>query len=96
MKKPHIVKKWAIPGIDHFNSRVCPKTSSNCVVIRLRRLSLRLLDSLIGWPDRISFVSHSTRLTAKTPTIAVIRTPTTILISICVSTRASGFVVTRR
>ena len=66
MKKPHIVKKWARPGIDHFSSRVCPNTSSNWVVMRLPRLSLRLFSVLVGAPERISLVSHRTRLAANT------------------------------
>jgi hypothetical protein len=86
MKKPHIVKKCAMPGIDHLSSRVCPNTSSNCVVMRFLRLSLRLFASLVGCPDRISFVSHRNRFAASAPTTAIIRTPAMILISICVST----------
>ncbi len=87
MKKPHIVKKCAMPGIDQRSSRVWPKTSSNWVVMRLPRLSLRLLASLVGAPDRISFVSHSTRFAASATTMPVISNPTTSRIRICVSTR---------
>ena len=86
MKKPHIVKKWARPGIDQRSSRVCPNTSLICVVMRVPRSSLRPCSSLVFWPDRIRFVSHSTRLAANTSTTAVIQSPTTSLISVCVST----------
>ena len=75
MKKPHIVKKWARPGIDHFSSRVCPNTSLIWVVMRVPRWSLRPCSSLVFWPDRIRFVSHSTRLAANTSTSAVIHEP---------------------
>ena len=91
MKKPHMVKKWARPGIDHFSSRVCPNTSSNWVVMRLPRWSLRPCSSLVFWPDRISFVSHRTRLAANTSTSAVSQSPTTSLISIWVSTACLPF-----
>ena len=87
MKKPHIVKKCARPGIDHFSSRVCPKTSLIWVVMRVPRSSLRPCSSLVFWPDRIRFVSQRTRRAAKTSTTAVIPSPTTSLISVWVSTR---------
>ena len=81
-----MVKKWARPGIDHFSSRVCPKTSLIWVAMRVPRLSLRPFSSLVVWPDRIRLVSHSTRRAAKTSTTAVISSPSTSLISVCVST----------
>ncbi len=83
MKKPHIVKKWARPGIDHFSSRRCPNTSATSVQIRVPMLSVR---PVAGWPDSVSFASQPTRLAANNPTIAVMPRPTTSLISICVST----------
>ena len=83
-KKPHIVKKCAMPGIDHFSSRVWPKTSLIWFVIRSPRWSLRPRSSPVGWPELISLVSHSTRLAANTATMAVIGSPTTSLISVCV------------
>jgi hypothetical protein len=35
MKKPHMVKKCATPGMDHFSSRRCPNTSTSSVQIRV-------------------------------------------------------------
>ena len=72
--------------MDQRSSRVCPKTSLNCVVMRVEMLSLRPSSSLVGCPDRIRLVSQSTRFAAKTSTTAVISRPTTSLISVCVST----------
>ena len=86
MKKPHIVKKCARPGIDHFSSRVCPNTSVICVVMRVPRWSLRPCSSLVFWPDRIRFVSQRTRFAANTSTTAVISSPMMSLISVWVST----------
>ncbi len=73
-KKPHMVKKWARPGIDHRSSRVCPNTSMICVLIRSPRFSVR---PVAGWPDRMRLVSQSTRLAAKISTTAVISMPST-------------------
>ncbi len=83
MKKPHMVKKWARPGIDHLSSRRCPSTSDSSAQIRPPTSSVR---PETGWPDRVSLASQPTRRRASNPTIAVMPRPTTSLISICVCT----------
>ncbi len=62
MKKPHIVKKCASPGIDQRSIRVCPNTSLIWVPMRSPMWSVRPFSSPTGWPARTSLYSHSTRL----------------------------------
>ena len=52
MVKPHMVKKWAIPGMVHCRSLRCPATS----VISASAFGRRLprVRSGAGLPDRIS------------------------------------------
>lgn len=81
-----MVKKCAMPGIDQRSNRVWPNTSLIWLPIRSPRWFLRPRSSAVGWPELISLVSHSTRLTASTPTIAVMARPMTNLMSVWVST----------
>ncbi|CKR22963.1 Uncharacterised protein [Mycobacterium tuberculosis] len=78
-----MVKKCARPGIDHFNSRRCPRTSEIWVQMRVPRLSVR---PLAGCPDMTSLESHQTRRRANTPTTAVMLMPSISLMSVCVVT----------
>ncbi len=58
-----------------------------------------LASALIGGglaPDRISFVSHSTRLSANTPTMAVMARPMVSRMRVCVSTASLSLGATGR
>ena len=81
--KPHMVKKCAKPGMDHFSSLRWPSTSEICVHTRVPMSSVR---PLTCWPESVSLTSQPTRRRANKPTIAVMPRPTTSLTSVCVST----------
>ena len=83
MKKPHMVKKCASPGMDHFSSLRWPNTSVICVHTRVPMSSVR---PVTGWPDMISLNSHSTRRAANSATIAVPLRPSANLMIVCVVT----------
>jgi hypothetical protein len=68
------VKKWAAPGIDHFNSLRCPKTSTSWAFTRSPMPSNR---PGAACPDRISRNRNSTRRPATAMATKVIATPRT-------------------
>ena len=52
MMKPQNVRKWAMPGTDHWSSLRCPNTSVACVSASRPGCSLTAwIRSGAGWPD---------------------------------------------
>src|SRR6202012_3470605 len=85
MKKPHMVKKCARPGMDHLSRRRCPKTSETSAQTRWPGSSVC---PGAGLPDVISLNNHRTRRAANAATTSVMPMPTTSLMSICVVTES--------
>src|SRR5690349_19513846 len=71
MTKPQNVNACAAPGIDHFSSLRCPKTSLTCAHRRLPRRSKRST----GWPDLIRSYRYFARRPAMPSTTMVISSP---------------------
>jgi hypothetical protein len=79
MKKPHMVKKCAMPATFHLSSRVWANTSSTCVMMRVFMSFLRAPSSMVVLPDEIRLTRKRMRFTASSPTTRVATTPMIIV-----------------
>jgi len=86
MVKPHMVKKWAVPGTDHCSSFFWPATSTSSAFRRFGTSLARL--GTAGCPEAMSRPSQKNRRAAMASITKKITSPMEILTATAVPPRS--------